>query len=135
MRFLGSFLVIAALTLMLRSFWLGSAPIQESAAEIAVVIGSSLSGALVGHLVGFWIGYQPRDKRAAKRFNESVKLTANSLNALALAVIGAAVIIPLIRDNELGSGSNPSQIYWVIGALMAHVLAHAILGLMKSEDV
>jgi membrane protein YqaA with SNARE-associated domain len=128
-----SFVVVAALALMLGSVWLGSESSRDPAVDIAIVIASGVVGAITGHVIGYWIDYQPRDKHSAKRFNESVKLTANSVNALALAAVGAAVILPLIRNELPSFGSN--QMTWIVGAMVAHLLAHAILGLMKSEDL
>lgn len=91
----------------------------ESGRDFAWVLGEALigvvSGIAVGRSVAFLLDYEPRDKRAAKRFNESVKLAPSSVNAMALAAMSAAVIIPLIRP-EKATGAHGLRIYWIAGA-------------------
>ena len=67
-------------------------------------------------------------KLRAKRTNEQVKLTAFSLNTLSLAVVGAAFVIPGVTSLE-----NVRWI-WIPVGLVLHLLAHLLLGFMKSED-
>jgi hypothetical protein len=67
-------------------------------------------------------------KLRAKRTNERVKLTAVSLNTLALAIVAAAFVIPGVTslDNVRWA--------WIPIGFILHLLAHAVLGFMKSED-
>ena len=67
-------------------------------------------------------------KLRAKRNNERVKLTAVSLNTLALAILGAAFIVPGVTsfDNVRWA--------WIPIGFALHLLAHVVLGFLKSED-
>jgi len=67
-------------------------------------------------------------KLRAKRANERVKLAAGALNTLALAVVGAAFVIPGVT-----SLANVRWAWIPVGVVL-HILAHIALGLMKSED-
>ena len=67
-------------------------------------------------------------KLRAKRTNERVKLTTVSLNTLALAIVGAAFIIPGVTSLENVRWA------WIPVGLILHLLAHLVLGFMKSED-
>jgi hypothetical protein len=57
-----------------------------------------------------------------------VKLTTVSLNTLALAIVGAAFVIPGVTSLENVRWA------WIPVGLILHLLAHLVLGLMKSED-
>lgn len=64
----------------------------------------------------------------AKRQNERVKLLASFLNTLALAIIGAAFVVP-------GVGSLSSVRWaWIPVGLVLHFSAQTALGLLKSEE-
>jgi ABC-type nitrate/sulfonate/bicarbonate transport system permease component len=91
---------LVAILLILIVQWFEAEAVWDFAKSAGEGVVGVLAGFTIGRLIGFWIDYQPKDKRTAKRFNESVKLAANSVNAVALGVIGAAVIVPLIRPEE-----------------------------------
>ena len=55
-----------------------------------------------------------KSKYAAKRYNEKVKLRANLLNALAVALIGAAFVFPVIRDANLVALLEPETWVWIL---------------------
>ena len=57
-----------------------------------------------------------------------MKLTAVSLNTLALAIVGAAFIIPGVTSLD------KVRWVWIPIGLTLHLLAHLALGFMKSED-
>jgi hypothetical protein len=62
--------------------------------------------------------------------NERIKLVANTLNAIALGVIGVAILRPLadtIYNAEL------SQLWWGLAGLAIHALSHYILGYLRKE--
>jgi type IV secretory pathway TrbD component len=67
-------------------------------------------------------------KLRAKRANERLKLAAGALNTLALATVGAAFIIPGVTSLENVRWA------WIPVGVILHLLAHLVLGLMKSED-
>lgn len=66
---------------------------------------------------------------AAKRNNERVKLFANSLNAVALTILGAAFILPSVNGGLLSL-----TVIWIPVAVALHLGAQATLGLLRSED-
>jgi hypothetical protein len=70
----------------------------------------------------------PGRKLRAKRTNEHLKLVAAFLNTLALAVIGAAFVIPGVASLE------GVRWIWVPVGLFLHLLAHMMLRFLKSED-
>jgi hypothetical protein len=70
----------------------------------------------------------PRRRLGAKRQNERVKLGASFLNTAAIAVLGAAFIVPAV------SGSGNIRWNWVPVALILHLAAHAAFGLLRSEE-
>lgn len=60
--------------------------------------------------------------------NERLKLTANALNALALGMIGFAILRPASESFEL---LRQQAWLWGCGGLVFHVMAHYILGYIK----
>lgn len=74
-----------------------------------------------------------RNKFAAKRFNEHVKLLASFLNALALGVIGAGLIIPTVSGG-IGLLTTDSVI-WILIGLALHLGAHIVLLRLKNEEL
>jgi hypothetical protein len=70
----------------------------------------------------------PRRRLRAKRQNERVKLVVSFVNTAALAILGAAFIVPGI------SGTDSIHWNWVPVAFILHLCAHAALSLLKSED-
>ena len=73
-----------------------------------------------------------RLRLAAKRHNESVKLVATSLNAIALAVLGTAFVIPAIGNIAVLSSPGPWILLFV--AIVIHLVAHAVVRLLRSEE-
>jgi hypothetical protein len=67
-------------------------------------------------------------KLRAKRTNEHLKLVASFLNTLALAVIGAAFVIPGVTSLE------SVRWIWIPAGIILHLCAHVPLRLLKSED-
>ena len=69
---------------------------------------------------------------AAKRKDERVKLIATSLNAVALAVFGAAFLVPAVANPAVLLSSGP----WILmlTALALHFGAHAVLQFLRSEE-
>jgi hypothetical protein len=70
-------------------------------------------------------------KLAAKRINERLKLLASFFNALALGVIGAGFIVPVV--NEPGRLISP-QLPWLGLGLVLHLSAQGVLLFLRSED-
>lgn len=78
------------------------------------------------------VGEASRRKLAAKRANERVKLLANTLNALAIGVAGAGLIVPIVGEpTALFDAKRPA---WLLFAAILHVCAQGALGLLRSED-
>lgn len=69
---------------------------------------------------------------AGKRHNERMKLVATTFKALAITVAGVAVILPAINDPSLLVTIKP----WILisSAVGLHLVAHAVLNLIQSED-
>lgn len=65
----------------------------------------------------------------AKRVNERLKLTASTVNALALTIVGAAVLVPLVN----GTVSWLAGV-WISAAAVLHLVAQIVLGTLRSED-
>jgi hypothetical protein len=64
------------------------------------------------------------------RYNERVKLTSGFANALAIGLVGFAILRPLTEDvSAIGAGS----LGWGGGGLALHGLAHYILGRLVKE--
>lgn len=63
-------------------------------------------------------------------YNERVKLFANFMNAIALGLIGFAVLRPL---TESLSNANVSALWWAVTGLAMHGVSHYILGRMRKE--
>lgn len=73
-----------------------------------------------------------RRKLAAKRTNERVKLGYTTVNALAIGVLGAAVIVPGV--SSVASLLEFQRWIWLIIAMALHMLAQMIVGLLRSEE-
>jgi len=69
-----------------------------------------------------------RDPLAAN--NERVKLFAGFINALALGLIGFAILRPL---TESLANANLATVWWGIAGLALHGFSHHILGLIRKE--
>ena len=75
---------------------------------------------------------RPRPHRdAIVVYNERVKLFATFLNALALGLIGFAVLRPLTGVDE---GMTASSLWWGLAGLVLHGVSHYILGYLKKEQ-
>lgn len=73
----------------------------------------------------------PQDRRrrlASKRVNESLKLAANFLNAIAIGVVGAAFIVPGVTDFAT------VRWIWIPAGLVLHLVGHMLLQSLRSED-
>ena len=68
---------------------------------------------------------------AAKRSDERVKLAATSLNAIGLAVLGTAFVIPAI--NNPSSLLSPSPWLLFLLAILIHSLAQGVFRLLRTE--
>lgn len=73
-----------------------------------------------------------RRKLEAKRNNERVKLRANSMNAVALGILGAAFVVPGVSNGW--TGSSPAIVIWILFALALHIGANWMFQFMRSED-
>ena len=71
-------------------------------------------------------------KLKAKRQNERVKLLSSTLNALALGVMGAGIIVPGISAPAVLL--EPVRLIWFLAAALLHCGAHIVFQLLKSED-
>lgn len=69
-----------------------------------------------------------RDRLAA--FNERVKLFAGFLNAIALGLIGFAVLRPL---TETPSNPTLAALWWGIVGLAIHGVSYYVLGRIRKE--
>lgn len=63
-------------------------------------------------------------------YNERLKLLANFLNAIALGLIGFAVLRPL---TESLSNANLSTLWWGMTGLVIHGISHYITGRIRKE--
>lgn len=66
---------------------------------------------------------------AAKRSNERLKLAVTSINAVALTVLGGALVLPGIAGASL-QGTLP----WIPLAILLHFFAQYLLRFLKGED-
>ena len=71
-------------------------------------------------------------KLVAKRINERVKLFAGFLNALAIGVVGTALIVPVVQ--RLEELLDIQRIVWCCVGMALHLSAQAVFSLMRSED-
>lgn len=67
---------------------------------------------------------------ARKRFNEHVKLLSSFVNTLSLAILGAALVIPLVSTGEVPS----VNVIWISVGFALHLLAQTAIRLLRSED-
>ncbi|AUC55002.1 MAG: hypothetical protein ACU0CC_20745 [Sagittula sp.] len=64
-------------------------------------------------------------------YNERIKLVATSLNAIALGLLGFAVLRPA-TDTALSL--ELSSLWWAVIALAFHALSHYMLGRLHKES-
>ena len=74
----------------------------------------------------------PEERLAARKLNEQTELSATALNALAVALTGAAVIIPGVRDLSSLLSWQPLLLLFV--ALTVHISARRFLLLLRSAE-
>lgn len=72
-------------------------------------------------------------KRTNKRINEQLKLFGSGMNALAAALLGASIIVPLVQNPiKFLDNYNP---LWFLGGVGLHIIGLVVFGLnYQSED-
>lgn len=73
-----------------------------------------------------------RRKLAAKRTNERIKLVYSTLNAFAIAIVVAGVILPGVSSPA--TLLDFQRVIWFSVAIALHVLAQLFVGALRSED-
>jgi hypothetical protein len=63
-----------------------------------------------------------------KKINERLKLVSNTLNTIGILGATGAIVVPALQ------GASTLPWVWFPVALFLHILAHAFLDLMRSED-
>jgi Co/Zn/Cd efflux system component len=63
-------------------------------------------------------------------YNERVKLLAGFVNAVALGLIGFAILRPLTESLQ---NASLSTMWWGLAGLALHGIAHYILGQIRKE--
>lgn len=71
-------------------------------------------------------------KFQAKRFNEHVKLLANFLNALSIATLGIAFVVPFAQGRH-GMQTSEQWILMMV-ALILNMAGHSAIRLMRDEE-
>lgn len=74
----------------------------------------------------------PEERLAIRRLNEQTKLTATYVNALAVALVGAAVIIPGVNNPAALLSWQSVALFFV--SLGLHVVARIILRFIGSDE-
>ena len=77
---------------------------------------------------------EPVRKLAAKMHNERLKLVVNALNAVSIALVGASVVLPVVRDANFAVLGEFGTWAWLVSGFALHGVAHLALGFMRSED-
>lgn len=70
-------------------------------------------------------------KLAAKKLNEHIKLFGSFANTVGAAIVGAAFILPYIKDH---SDLPPDAPRWVVIGLVLPLVGHVALRFLKSES-
>ncbi|SFV04746.1 hypothetical protein SAMN02799631_04164 [Methylobacterium sp. 174MFSha1.1] len=73
-----------------------------------------------------------RRKHVAKRLNEHLKLLAAYMNAMAIAVAGAAIIVPLVSSPNATLGRT--HLSWLAASLALHCVGHAVIRCLRREE-
>ena len=73
-------------------------------------------------------------RHEAKVGNEIRKMRASALNAIGIALAGAGLILPVVRDNNLSALLEWSTWIWIFFAFVLHFFATAQLRRLKPED-
>ena len=66
--------------------------------------------------------------------NERVKMRAGAFNAFGIALVGAAFVFPVIRDEDLAALLELRTWVWIFLGGGLHLLGVRHLGTMKRED-
>jgi hypothetical protein len=88
---------------------------------------------LPAHVRGYSAASDPEAERrlAAKRVNERLKLVYTSINALAIGIIGAAVIVPGVSSPA--SLLEPQRVIWFIAVAALHIMANSSSGCCEAR--
>ena len=70
----------------------------------------------------------------ARKHNEKTKLRASLYNALAVALIGAAFIFPVIRDEDFAALLEIRTWVWILAGVGLHSLAYRQIDRLRRED-
>ncbi|AWN48005.1 hypothetical protein DK419_18105 [Methylobacterium terrae] len=73
-----------------------------------------------------------RRKHLAKRLNEHIKLFVAYVNALAIAIAGAAIIVPMV--NAPDATLKRSGLAWFTASLALHCFGQAMIRLLRREE-
>ncbi|MGX7708473.1 hypothetical protein [Methylobacterium sp. Gmos1] len=73
-----------------------------------------------------------RRKHTAKRLNEHLKLLAAYINAMAIAIAGAAIIVPLVSNPD--AAVRLSHVSWFAASLALHRAGQAVIRLLRREE-
>lgn len=71
----------------------------------------------------------PERKRRAKIWNERVKLLAGACDRASTVILAGGVLGPLFQD----AAPRLRAAYWIVAALVLHLLGQFVLGRMKEE--
>ena len=72
-----------------------------------------------------------KEKLAAKRNNERVKLFASAISNLGVGILAGAVVVPAVNSQVPGT---PVHWVWIPAALGLHIVAQAAYRFLKPED-
>lgn len=75
-----------------------------------------------------------KERRNVAIHNERVKMRANALNALGIALVGSAFVFPVIRDDNPGALLELSAWVWILMGFALHQAGMYALGSMKAQD-
>lgn len=73
-------------------------------------------------------------RRDAKQFNERLVLLAHTVNTLALAVLGTAILVPVIETRTVAAALTGSNFVIAVWCCIFHLIGHVIVGWCKPED-
>jgi len=73
-------------------------------------------------------------KRKVRIQNERIKLAAGAFNTFSLAIMISAIVYPLVRSGDAAALFTKFTWIWFSSGVALHLIAHWILGLLKSED-
>ena len=73
-------------------------------------------------------------KHKAKVHNERVKMRAGAMNAIGVALVAAAFVFPVIRDDDPSALLEWRTWIWIVLGFVAHQAGATYLGRMKRED-